>query len=119
MPDPKSTGDSWSSDNLSDSVTWLLLAQYADLTAKFSDAKDVPMSKLAILNPTSSAEKQEEDAKNFAAILDRKYRSEFGATFQKDWSKPKAVDALTTILKDKDKTVGDVGAKVREIYNFQ
>src|SRR5436853_3910642 len=117
MPPPsKTNGNSWSSDNLAQSVTWLLLANYADLTAKFSDAQGVKMSTLAFLNPTSSPEMQEKGAMNIAAIFDRSFTTDFGATFQDDWSTPRAVDEMTSIMKDKDKTVGDLAAKVQQIY---
>ena len=119
MPPPSQTnGSSWSSDNLAQSVTWLLLANYADLTAKFSDAQGVKMSTLAILNSASSPEMQDKAAKNFAAIFDRSFTTDFGAKFNSGWSTPKAVDEMTSILKDKDKTVGDLAAKVQAIYKF-
>lgn len=120
MPPPsKTNGSSWSSDNLAQSITWLLLANYADLTAKFSDAQGVKMSTLAFLNPASSAEMQDKDAKHIAAIFDRSFTTDFGATFQDGWSTPKAVNEMTSILKDKDKTVGDFAGKVQEIYKFE
>ena len=119
MPPPSNNNSSsWSNTNLSQSVTWLLLAQYADLTARFADAKGVKMSTLAILNPASSSTMQDEAAKNFAAIFDRSFRTDFGATFNDEYSTPKAVGEMTAILKDKDKTVGDLAGKVQEIYKF-
>lgn len=119
MPPPsKTNGSSWSSDNLAQSVTWLLLANYADLTAKFSDAQGVKMSTLAFLNPTSSPGMEGEAAKNIAAIFDRSFTTDFGATFNSGWSTPKAVDDMTNVLKDKDKTVGDLAARVQAIYKF-
>src|SRR5438067_12042296 len=116
MPTPESANNSWDNKNLADATTWLLLAIYEDLSVKFADARDVKMSKLAFYNPTLSPDMLEAEARSTAAILDRAYRAKAGATFEQGWTIPKAVDEMTGILKDKEKTVSDLAIKVDEIY---
>jgi hypothetical protein len=110
--------DSWNNKNLAHTTTWLLLAIYEELSARFSEARDIKMSALAFYNPTLSSDMLEAEARATAAILDRAYRTKSGATFENGWNVPKAVEAMTTILKDKDKTVCELAAKVDEIYKF-
>jgi hypothetical protein len=109
---------SWSTKNLADTTTWLLLSIYEDLSVKFADAPQVKMSALAFYNPAVSSGMLEAEARSTAAILDRAYRAKAGATFENSWDIPKAIDAMTEILKDKDNTVADLASKVDEIYKF-
>ena len=119
MPDPtKSNQDDWNNKNLADTTTWLFLSIYEDLNVKFSEASSVKMTALAFYNPDVSPDMLEAEARATAAILDRAYRTKSGATFEGGWTVPKAVEAMTIILKDKDKMVYELAAQVDEIYKF-
>jgi hypothetical protein len=110
--------NTWSSKSLADTTTWLLLSIYEDLSGNFNDAEDVKMSALAFYNPAVSSDMLDAEARNTAAILDRAYRAKAGATFKPSWDIPKAVDAMTIILKDGNKTVNDLASQVGQIYKF-
>jgi hypothetical protein len=94
------------------------LFKYEELNVGFFDAPDVKMSELAFFVSTGSPGMLDAAALELAARLNRAFLNESRAHFETGWTEPKAVDAMKTILKDKDKTVRELAVKVDEIYNF-
>jgi hypothetical protein len=76
------------------------------------------MSELAFYNPAVGNGMLDADAENLAARLDRAYRKKSRAKFEKDWTIPKAVEAMAEVLKDKDKLVCELAVEVDNIYYF-
>jgi hypothetical protein len=119
MPDPtKPSPDPWNNNNLACTDTWGYLFKYEELNVGFFDAPDVKMSELAFFVSTGSPGMLDAAALELAARLNRAFLNESRAHFETGWTEPKAVDAMKTILKDKDKTVRELAVKVDEIYNF-
>jgi hypothetical protein len=88
------------------------------LNANFLAAGDLKMSDLAFYNPAVSDNMLDVDAEFRAARLDNHYRMQGGATLKNGQTIPKAVAAMKTVFKNKDKLVRDLAAQADAIYNF-
>ena len=58
------------------------------------------------------------EAMTTAGILDRAYRMKSSAVYKTGWTVPKAIQAMKTILVNKDKAVLDLAKQVDQIYTF-
>ncbi len=57
-------------------------------------------------------------ARAHATKLDDVFRSLFGATYEADITSDRAIAAMTAILRDSTKTLGDLGDPVDDNYRF-
>lgn len=110
--------DAWNNNNLAHTDTWGYLFVKEELNESFADARDVRMDELAFYNPAASPQFIAADAKELAASLDRAFRKKSRAVFETDWTVPKAVEAMQSILKDKEKLVCELAIQVDDIYSF-
>src|SRR5437870_3388293 len=103
MPnDTQSAKDAWNNNNLAHTDTWGYLFVKEELNVNFAAARDMRMDELAFYNPAQSPDAITADARFLAASLDRAFRKKSHAAFEKDWTVPKAVEAMQGILKTKE-----------------
>jgi hypothetical protein len=119
MPNPAKTSEqNWNDNNRAHTNTWGYLFLYEELNVGFPEAGGIKMSGLAFYNPLASAATREAEALALAARLNRAFLKKSHARFEQGWDEPTAITAQKDILKDKTRTVSELGVKVDEIYSF-
>ena len=117
----------WDQAILACGYTWFMLTAMDELEEDFAHSKDVKMEKLNFWNSVASDEGRKLIAKSRAAELDNFYRYRLLAEYEiKDaegndlkMNFNKAIDLITDILTDKDKTVAELAHTIDGIYKFR
>jgi hypothetical protein len=114
----------WSNNNLACANTWFCLGE--DIlgqlgkkeSADFDIAGEVTMPDLTFWNKTASAASRQAEAEELAGMLTKLFCNMIGAQYESGHNFASAVEAMTAILTDANKTVCELAAVVDEQHHF-
>ena len=113
-------GPAWSNNNVACLTTWTVLSQkiLGQHDLPFEPVGALKMSKLPFFNGVATVGNQVLEAEAIADMIYKLAQFKLAAQPEPGHDYVSAVNAMTQILKDKDKTVAELAAVVDEVLAF-
>lgn len=108
----------WSNNNLAHVHTWMALRVLGQSSKTFDASEDVKVCNYEFWVDGDSAAMRSQKARALAVQLDNIFRLYQGASYESDYSKLKAINALATVLRSGDKTIAALGEEADNCYFF-
>ena len=109
----------WSNNNSACVNTWFYLGPdiMGQHNRDFEAVETLKMSQLAYWNDDAGGTREVE-AKAIAQMLTRLFKNDVGAEYESGHNETSAVEAMSGILLQKDKTMCELAAVVDEVHHF-
>ena len=99
-------------------VTWITLVDLDQTARGFDSAGSAKMTSLGHWNPGDSEAVRKGRARTIAIQSDNLFRRYWGAKYEGDITRTKALNAAVAVLVDKDGTVADLAAANNQNYAY-
>jgi len=108
----------WNKDNDACLNTWSTLFIMKQSRDAFKNSGDIKMKDFLFYNPTLSPELLKKEAKSIAVDLDQAFINTCFANYKSGMTKTKAINAMTNVLIEADKTMAHLAEQAGESYKF-
>lgn len=108
----------WKTNNLACLHTWTTLFIMKQSQKSFKNSGEIKMKDFLFYNPILSPELLKKEAKSLAVDLDQAYINTCFAAYEAGITKTKAIDDMTALLLNANKTMAHLAEKVDEDYQF-
>ncbi len=111
---------SWTRNNAAHSSAWATNRALYEMPmgVSFKDAESYEVDDLRFYVKSATEQQRKSAAKALAGRYDRIHRVLLRTKYEEGWRSSTAVKAMTDLLLDASKTVGDLGRKMDDIYLF-